>query len=312
MNIQPKYKILIIIIFSILFGIGQSIIIGGDILFQTFASTLIPLIIIFIITMLIELSKYIHNKEYRFDGLIDTSWKLFIPIIILLYFSLILTNYSKTKEKSVNNIDEFYKKTVQENNQNERKKVGSVHTEFLNSDNLYENYSHNYTITFPKHYKVNYGIGKYSEVQAYESSDGYIIIVNAMKMATGINPTSNITKNNISDTLMKLISSSYDDPKYIRKLETKFEENGLSEVKLKRYFTTNYNNRIYISSKYTANSIINNIKMPVTLIDNVTFYDDKIYHFCFRSWTNNYNANWETTINNVMASVLINDRIDNK
>lgn len=110
MNIQPKYKILIIIIFSILFGIGQSIIIGGDILFQTFASTLIPLIIIFIITMLIELSKYIHNKEYRFDGLIDTSWKLFIPIIILLYFSLIVTNYSKTKEKSVNNIDEFYKK----------------------------------------------------------------------------------------------------------------------------------------------------------------------------------------------------------
>ena len=71
-------------------------------------------------------------------------------------------------------------------------------------------------------------------------------------------------------------------------------------------------NRIYISSKYTANSIINNIKMPVTLIDNVTFYDDKIYHFCFRSWTKNYNGNWESTINNVMASILINDRIDNK
>ena len=206
----------------------------------------------------------------------------------------------------------MYKKTVQENNKNQIKKVGNVHTEFLNSDNLYENYSHNYTIMFPQNYKVNYGIGKYSEVQAYDSSNGYIIVVNAIKTPTGINPTSTTTKNNISDKLMKLVSSYYDDPKYIHKLETKFEENGLSEVKHKEYLLTNYNNRIYISSRFTANSTINNAKIPVILIDNVTFYDDKVYHFSFRSWTKNYNGNWETTINNVMASVLINDKIDNQ
>lgn len=312
MSIQSNYKILLIIIFSILFGIGQSLIIEGDFLLQTFSSTLIPLIFIFIITTIVELSKTIYKKGYRFDNYINTSWKIFIPIIILFYFSLVVSNYTKNKENSVNNKNELYKKSVQENNPNQIKKVGSVHTEFLNSDNLYENYSHNYTIMFPKNYKVNYGIGKYSEVQAYDSINGYIIVVNAIKTVTGINPTPNRTKNNISDTLMRLIPTYYDDPKYIHKLERKFEENGLSDVKHKEYSLTNYNNRIYISSKFAANSIINNVKIPIILIDNVTFYDDKIYHFSFRSLTKNYNGNWETIINNVMSTVLINDRIDNQ
>ena len=48
----------------------------------------------------------------------------------------------------------------------------------LNKDNLYENYSHNYTIKIPVGYKKNYGIGKFSSVQFYNENLGYVVGVN--------------------------------------------------------------------------------------------------------------------------------------
>lgn len=312
MNIQPLYKILLIILFSIFFGIGQAFIIGGEFLIQSISSSFIPLIVILVITTIAELSKTLTKKGYKFDNFLNTAWKIFIPTIVLLYFFLLVGYHTKPKEQSENAENELYKITVQQNNPSSKKKVGGIDTEFLNTDNLYENYSHNYTIMFPKTFHVNYGIGKYSEVQAYDSSMGYTIVVNVATMETGINPTANKTKNNISDNLMKALVKYYNDDNYIHKLESTLEERGLSDVKHEKYNLTNYNNRMYISSKYTANAIINNEKYPIILIDNVTFYDDKVYHFSFRSWSDKFNKNWESTINNTMALVLINDRITNK
>lgn len=312
MNIQPIFKIFFIIIFSIFFGIGQAFIIQGNFLIQSFSSSLLPLIVIFVITFIAELSKTLTKKGYRFNDFINTSWKIFIPTIILFYFLLLVGYYSKFKEQSASSKNELYKKTVQQNNLSSKKNVGNVHSEFLNSDNLYENYSHNYTIMFPKNFHVNYGIGKYSEVQAYDSLIGYIIVVNVMNLESGIKPTANRTKNNISDTLIKALFTYYKDENYIHKLESTLEERGLSDVKHEQYHLTNYNNRIYISSRYTGNAIINNEKYPIILIDNVTFYDDKIYHFSFRSWKENFTKDWEKIINNTMALVLINDRITNQ
>lgn len=310
MNLKPFLKILLIVIFSIFFGLGQTMIIGNYVIAQSIASSLIPLILIFAITFIIEVFKSLTIKNYKFADFYNTAWKVFIPTIIILYATLFISYKTKTTESSNDAEIQSYKATVQKNNSNSIKKIGDVNSEFLNADNLYENYSYHYSIKFPKKYSTNYGLGKYSEIQAYDSN-GNLIVVNVANQQFGIKPTKTETKNVISDKLVKLASESFKDPKYTKQLETAFEERGLLNVKFESYDLTNYNNRFYIFSKYTAESIVNNIKSPIIIFDLVTYYDNKIYHFAFRTSKDSNKEQWDYIVNNTMSSVIISDLIVN-
>lgn len=216
----------------------------------------------------------------------------------------------KEGEKSASN-SETYKATVQKNNPKPVKEVGKVDTEFLNSDNLYENYSHNYSITFPTNFKVNYGIGQYSEVQAYDKDLAYTIIVNVAKSDVSKFFNSSQTIDEISEIMVKGVLEEFRSRKGVDKMERSLTEKGLSDVVLLSANLTNFHNRYFIDSRYSANVIIDNEKFPVIMTDYVTFYNNNVYHFFFRSWKDLHNAAWKNQIKTTMATVLINKAITN-
>lgn len=306
-------KIILIALFSIIFGIGQAYQMRSDFIVQSIISSLIPFMLVFGIGLIAELIRSLSDKGSFFKKYLDTTFKVFVPVISLCYLSLLVNSYyADDPDANQRSQPSLYKPSVQKKNNNPVKSLGAVDTEFLNADNLYENYADNYTIKFPESFKVNYGAGKFSEVQAYDSDSGYVIIVNVATSDVSSYFNNGESKNEISELMVNGMFEKFSDLAYLEQLESSFEERGLSDVQHVDSKMTNYNGRFYISSQYQANAIINGQKHPTTLIDLVTFFNNKIYHFTFRAWTNLFNESWNSRIVQTMSTTLISEHITNK
>ena len=117
---------------------------------------------------------------------------------------------NKLKEilKTYNRLEESFEKTQ---------------IEFLNKDNLYENYSHNYTIKIPENFIQNNGIGKYSSKQFYNEDLGYIVAINVGKTDF----KQNITRRQ-SNKIIQTYSKELEKDIMLKKMiEESFEETRL-------------------------------------------------------------------------------------
>lgn len=264
----------------------------------------VPILISFVICAAIESVKTILKKSYRFNSFVRTWWLVFIPVILLAYSTLYFSNDAE----SVDIKEVTYKKYVQERNTKSKKRIGDVDSEFLNEDNLYENFKHNYTVKFPINYKVNYGMGRYSEIQAYDTLTGRMISISVADSKVK-NPFD--TKKEHSDFMVKGMFEELKNKKYVTLLERTFEERGLADVVLSEYDLTNYNNRVFIRLDFDAKAIVDNKSIPIVVRDFVTFHDSHIYHFAFRTPQILLNDKFEHLVLNTMQSVMVSDYISN-
>ena len=173
--------------------------------------------------------------------------------------------------------------------------------EFLNKDNLYENYSHNYTIKIPENYKQDKGIGKYSSVQFYNEDLRFVVSINVMKKDFG-----NINNN-------KLLNKLKEDPDFLGEtMSNSLKERGFIDSKLTNTNIVNYNNREFLKLEFNSNRISDNEKNPSLITIFTTYYNDFIYMFQFVSYDINSIERWNTEIQKSMSNVIISKYITKK
>lgn len=212
------------------------------------------------------------------------------------------------------------KKTNNQNQNSELKEILKITTEFedmlektqveefLNKDNLYENYSHNYTIKIPEGYKKNNGIGKFSSVQFYNENLGYVVGVNVG--STNLEPVNRKTNAKI----IKEYKSALDKKKW--NLEDDFKnsliERGFNKVTLDNYKVVDYNNRLFIRLNFSAFRTIDNQENPASLVNFITYNEKLIYSFMFVSYQWNSVEKWESEIQKSMSNLIISKYITKK
>jgi len=178
----------------------------------------------------------------------------------------------------------------------------------LNKDNLYENYSHNYTIKIPVGYKKNNGIGKFSSVQFYNENLGYVVGVNVG--STNLEPINRKTNAKI----IKEYKSALDKKKWNLEddLKNSLIERGFNKVKLNNYKIIDYNNRLFIRLNLSAFRTSDNQENPASLVNFITFNEKLIYSFMFVSYQWNSIEEWESEIQKSMSNVIISKYITKK
>lgn len=304
-------KVLLALALSLAFGLLQANSLGRLTEDQIFGSTMVLLVPMIGLTLIIELVKFFFRKGYKFDGAATVFLSTGLVMFVVGLLSLLGNRYMRSKSTSIED-ENLYKKEVQVANLEDEKAVGEVEMEFLNENHLYENYKYHYSIRFPEHFNVDYGIGKYSEVQASELDSGFVISVSVATSGAKKVLGENLPKKFASDTMVKGMYAKFQTPSYKRRMEEEFEERGLTDVEMYSVRLTNYHNRFFIDSRYRANAILDGVKYPLVIADFVTFYDDEIYHFFFRSWEPYYNDKWKSRITTTMSNVLISEGIDNE
>ena len=180
--------------------------------------------------------------------------------------------------------------------------------DFLNRDNLYENYSHKYTIKIPVGYKKNNGIGKFSSVQFYNENLGYVVGVNVG--STNLEPINRKTNAKI----IKEYKSALDKKKWNLEddLKNSLIERGFNKVKLNNYKIIDYNNRLFIRLNLSAFRTSDNQENPASLVNFITFNEKLIYSFMFVSYQWNSIEEWESEIQKSMSNVIISKYITKK
>ena len=175
-------------------------------------------------------------------------------------------------------------------------------------DNLYENYSHNYSIKIPEGYKTNSGIGKFSSVQFYNENLGYVVAVNVGETDfESVDRTTN-------EKIIKEYENEFNEDS--SSLENSFEnsltERGFNSVKLDNYKVVDYNNRLFIKLNFSAFRTSNNEKTPVSIVNFITYNEKLIYSFMFVSYQWNLLEKWESEIQKSMSNVMISKYITKK
>ena len=180
--------------------------------------------------------------------------------------------------------------------------------DFLNKDNLYENYSHNYTIKIPEGYTKNDGIGKFSSVQFYNENLGYVAAVNVG--STNLESVNRATNAKI----IKEYKNEFD--KNNSNLENDFKnsliERGFNKVTLDNYKVVDYNNRLFIRLNFSAFRTSDNQQKQKSIVNFVTFNKKLIYSFMFVSNQWNSLEKWEYEIQKSMSNVIISKYITKK
>lgn len=180
--------------------------------------------------------------------------------------------------------------------------------DFLNKDNLYENYSHNYTIKIPEGYTKNDGIGKFSSVQFYNENLGYVAAVNVG--STNLESVNRATNAKI----IKEYKNEFD--KNNSNLENDFKnsliERGFNKVTLDNYKIVDYNNRLFIRLNFSAFRTSDNQQKQKSIVNFVTFNKKLIYSFMFVSNQWNSLEKWEYEIQKSMSNVIISKYITKK
>ena len=231
-----------------------------------------------------------------------------ISIISFVILIFIITSFlmdAGMKEKSNDNFE--YRKLVN---------IGSFFSEFekmnveefLNKDNLYENYTHNYTIKIPQGYSHNSGIGKYSSAQFYNEDLGFVVAINVGK--TRIRKGISRMKNN---ELIKKLSDEFKKDNSLHEMSEKaLTDRSFSSSKLVSYKTTNYNNRLFLKLNFDAKRVSDNVANTVNVTKFFTFHKDLAYQFQFVSYQKESSTKWNSEIQKSMSNVMISKYITRK
>jgi hypothetical protein len=304
-------KIIYIVLLSLLFGIFQAYTIQFDLL-QILASSVIPVVLT--IPFFLIYSIYLFFKgRFKSSELLDNLWASFTPVIVLLFVAYFI-NYLgpkivKSEIESAKSKTDLHKSTVIKENRNTKKDIGDVDSELLNEDNLYENYNYHYAILFPKGYKVDYGIGKYSQIQAYDEKNGNTIIITSFPTDKEINESLKIKETNGSKEFMELILESLETTEMKNNFEKTLCERGFTKVKIKSMMLTAFANSYFIKVNSDAKVMYDNKEFPVKLITFTTYKINNIYTVTFRAWESNFNKHWKDQINQTMGNFVVSKTI---
>jgi len=226
---------------------------------------------------------------------------IYLTVPYLINFGL----QKKTNNQNQNNeLKEILKKTTELEEMLEKTQV----IEFLNKDNLYENYSHNYTIKIPENFKQNNGIGKYSSTQFYNEDLGYVVAINVGKSNWGYS----IDRYKNNDIIKKLSDEIINDKSIAKIFEETYTERGFNNPKLVSNKAVNYNNRMFLKLNFKANRITNNEEIPVLISMFMTYYKDFAYIFQFDSYQKESLEKWNMEIQKAMSNVIISKYIIKK
>jgi hypothetical protein len=242
-------------------------------------------------------------------GFLKVFYKSCILSFVLYILSLSFSKFNDIPltTREISNQEDKYKKIVNTENKKPIKKVGDVKREFLNEDNFYENYVYNYAIKFPENYQLNYGIGEYSNILAYNESNGKQISI-----STGNNNVdysfSNEKANEMIDSYKKKHLDFFTNG-IIKKWK---KEGSYQDVKVVSEEVVNFYNKKFIKLTFEGTRNLNNTDYLYTIIDFITFFNDYNYHFYFESpkpqnktdW-----AQWDNLIFDTMSRVRISNTI---
>lgn len=180
--------------------------------------------------------------------------------------------------------------------------------EFLNSDNLYENYIQNYTIKIPENYIHNNGIGKYSSAQFYNEDLGYVVAINVGD--TNLGQSFKKKQNNL---IIESLSNELENGNSLRKIFAEsMTERGFYKPNLVNHELVNYNNRLFLKLFFIATRISDNEQHPVLITNFISFHNNLVYHFTFTSNKKNSFKKWNSEIQKSMSNVMISDYIVQK
>jgi len=222
-----------------------------------------------------------------------------ISFFVLIFIAVPILINNSPKEKSNSKFE--YRELANIKSSLEKMEV----EEFLNTDNLYENYTQNYTIKIPQDYIHNNGIGKYSSSQFYNENSGFVVAVNVGETNFG----KSIEKAQSNEIIEKFPPELKNDNSLGKIFEDALIERGFNKPKLINYKVTNYNNRLYLKLNFKANRISDNEEHPVLITDFMTFHKDFVYHFQFVSYQKESSEKWNTEIQKSMSNVMISEYI---
>lgn len=198
-----------------------------------------------------------------------------------------------------------YKKIVNEENKKPVKKVGDVKQEFLNEDNFYENYVYNYAIKFPDNYRLNYGVGEYSNILAYNENNGKQISI-----TTGDNKVDYSFSNQKANEMIEGFKKEHLDFFANAIIEKWKNEGSYQDVKVVDEGVVNFYNKKFIKLTFEATRNLNDMNYEYTVTDFITFLNENNYHFYFESPKPQNTTEW-TEWNNLLLETMSRVRISN-
>lgn len=300
---KNHYKeLLIIFIAATLFGIIQVYLFSENfnfitLIFQGFGFLIISLVIA-LIWSIFRLKKWGFLKVYYYSSIL--AFVLYSLILLISKFSDTPLKSNDTSNKEIK-----YKSIVSNENKKPIKKVGDVKKEFLNEDNFYENYVYNYAIKFPNSYTLNYGIGKFSNILAYNENTGKQISITTGDNNLGFS-FSNEKANEMIESLEK------ENINFFTKgiIEKWKKEGSYQNVKITNQEVVNFYNKKFIRLTFEATRNLNNAEYIYTVTDFITFFKENNYHFYFES-PKPQNENEWTEWNNLILETMSRVRISN-
>lgn len=301
LTMENNYKkISVIFILSALYGAIQVYFFSENfslinLIFQGFAFLIISLVIT-LIWSIFRLKKWGFLKVFYYSSILG-----FILYLLILSFSKFYE--TKSDSESFTRQENKYKKIVNKENKKPIKKVGEVKREFLNEDNFYENYVYNYAVKFPKNFKLNYGIGEYSNIMAYNGNDGKQISI-----TTGDNGINYSLSNLEANEMIENFKNKHLDF-FANKIIEKWEKDGTyQEIKVANKKIVNFYNRKFIRLTFEASRNLNDTYYLYTVTDFITFFKDNNYHFYFESPAPQNESEWDKW-NNLILDTMTKVRI---
>jgi hypothetical protein len=304
-------KILLLIFLSLAFGIIHSY--SFDFYYlQILVGSTFPFLITVPIFIILCVYQYFKGT-FKSSELFDNFWAAFKPVFIVLTvlysLGLLSTFINKKESENKKNDPELHKSTVLKENKNSVKEIGAIDSEILNKDNLYENFNYHYAILFPKDYKVDYGIGKHSQIQAYNEENGNTIIITSFPTDKEINEALQMEETDGSKEFMELLLKSFETPEMKNNFEKTLCERGFTKVNIKSMVLTSFANTYFIKVNSDAKVMYDNKEFPVKLVTFTTYKLNNIYTVTFRSWESNFNKNWKDQINQTMGNFVVSNTI---
>jgi hypothetical protein len=295
-------KILVITAIIIIYSLLKMFLFNDDFtLFNFLSNFTFFLIFSFLIALIWSFFRF---KRW---GLIKVFYRSTFLALILITIILSVGRYYETANENIKNDKEKYKKIVNKENDKPIKKVGDIKKEFLNEDNFYENYVYNYAVKFPSNYTLNYGIGEYSNILAYNENNGKQISITTGDNKLGYS-FSNQKANEMIDSFDKEQLNFFTNG-IIKKWK---KEGSYQSVKIINEKVVNFYNKKFIKLTFEATRNLNDIDYIYTVTDYITFFKENNHHFYFESpkpqneteW-----EEWENLILETMSKVRISNTI---
>lgn len=269
--------------------------------------TLIIFLSNFIFFLLFSFLITLFWSFFRFKrwGFIKLFFRSTFLALILVTIILSVGKYYETGYENDSIKKENFKKTVNRENEKPIKKVGDIKKEFLNEDNFYENYVYNYAVKFPNNYILNYGIGEYSNILAYNESNGKQITITTGYNILGYS-FSNQKANEMIDSFDKEQLNFFTNG-IIKKWK---EEGSYQNVKIIDESKVNFYNKKFIKLSFEATRNLNNTNHAYIVTDYITFFKENNYHFYFESPKPENESEWSEW-NNLLLNTMSRVRISN-